>query len=362
MISHVTCTVVIITATILLGACSPAQQQSSAQREEVPRAVNFARVERRILNSGLNVSGRLIAREEAAVASQLTGYQVSRVLVDLGDYVRAGQPLATLDDTLLRADIALQRANVAQAEVGAERAAQEAQRVSALDKTGVLSDEAIAERRLAARTANAQLSQARAQLSAQLIRQNLMLVRSSVSGRILTRSVRPGDVASPSNVMFTIAADQIIEMDAEIPEQHLTQVHAGDTALITLPSGANLRGIVRLISAQVDPDTRLGRARITLPLTSELRPGGLVKAMFGAPHDPTLTVPDAAITYSAQGAYVVAIDATNHVRQVSVRIGRRGGGHVEILSGISVNTPVLTGSQDFVLPGDIVRPVSSGAS
>lgn len=346
-----------VAASLLLAGCS--SHETASAPSDAPRAVEYARVRNQPLDTGLTVSGRLVPREEAAVASQLSGFQVARVLVDQNDYVRAGQPLATLDDTLLRADIAQQRANLEQAQVASERAGQEAQRVASLDKTGVLSDEAIAERRLAARTAGAQLGSAQAQLAAQTVRQRLMTVRAPVSGRILTRSVRPGDVAAPANVMFTIAADQAVELDAEIPEQRLGLIHVGDVAAVTLPSGAIVEGRVRLVSAQVDSDTRLGRARVTLPVRTELRPGGFAQATFRPAGAAVRTIPDAAVTYSAEGTLVTVINPDNRVRQVPIKIGRRGGGMVELVSGPPVGARVLTGSQDFVLPGDKVQPVAA---
>lgn len=344
-------------ATILAGCSS--RDETAATAADAPRAVDYVRVASRPLDNGLTVSGRLVSREEAAVASQLSGFQVARVLADQGDYVRKGQPLATLDDTLLRADIAQQRANLVQAQVAAERATQEAQRVASLDSTGVLSDEAIAERRLGARTAGAQLGSARAQLAAQTVRQGLMVVRAPVSGRVLSRTVRPGDVAAPANVMFTISANQVVELDAEIPEQRLGLVHVGDLATVTLPSGDTVEGRVRLVSAQVDADTRLGRARITLPVRADLRPGGFAQATFRGGGSAVPLVPDAAITYSAEGTMVTAIGADNQVRQVPVRVGRRGGGMAELVGGPPIGTRVLTGSQDFVLPGDKVQPVAA---
>lgn len=348
-------TAVAVAALVLLAACSSAKPAST--RSDEPRAVDYVRIAERPIDNGLTVSGRLVPREEAAVASQLSGFQVARVLVDLDDYVRAGQPLATLDETLLRADIALQRANLTQAQVAAERAKQEAQRVKSLDQTGVLSDEAIAERRLAAKTAGAQLGQAQAQLAAQTVRQGLMVVRAPVSGRILSRTVRPGDVASPSSVMFTIAANQEVELDAEVPEQSLGLVHPGDVATVVLASGAAVDGRVRLVSAQVDPDTRLGRARVTLPVRPDLRPGGFAQATFRTADAPVEVVPAAAVTYSADGPSMMTIGDGDRVKQVPIKIGRRGGGLVELLSGPASGTRVLVGSQDFVLPGDRVKPV-----
>lgn len=340
----------------LLTACAPSHDQKRSGNP--PRAVFVAPVRQTDLGDGLSVSGRLVSREEAAVASQLSGYPVARVLVDQGAMVHVGQPLAMLDDTLLKADIAQQRANVMQAEVAAQRAQQEAERVSTLDNTGVMSGEAIAQRRLAAKSAIAQLAQARAQLSAQLIRQGLMVVRAPVAGTVLSRSVRPGDVSSPSSVMFTVATDRIVELDAEIPEQNLDLIKPGEEAKVVLANGEAIIGKVRFVSAQVDAATRLGRARVTLPVRADLRPGGFAKAEFRAISRPVSAVPEAAVTVGAEGSAVTVVDGRNVVHRMVVKLGRRGRGLIELLSGPKPGERVLTGSQDFVLPGDTVKPVA----
>lgn len=340
----------------LLAGCS-SSDEAPPPGATAPRAVHFVTIDNRAFDNGLTISGRLVPREEAAVASQLSGYQVARVLVDQGAVVRAGQILAELDDTLLRADLAQQRANVAQARIAAEKADQEAQRVVALDKTGVLSDEAIAERRLAARTAHAQLAQAEAQLSAQNVRRSLMTIRAPTAGRILERAVRPGDVASPSTIMFRIARGSEIEVDAEIPEQSMELVHQGDSATVTLPSGVAVKGRVRLIGAEIDPDTKLGRARVLLPVRDDLRPGGFAETLFRQRGAPVPSVREGAISYGASGATVSMLDARSIVHVADVTIGRRGAGYVELRSGPPAGTRVLLGSQGFVLPGDTVKAV-----
>lgn len=343
---------------LALAACS--KSEAPPPGADKPRAVPFAMVTRQPLSAGINVNGRLVAREEAAVSSQLSGYLVARVLVDQDALVRAGQPLAELDATLLRADIAQSRAALAQSRVAADKADQESSRVTSLDHTGVLSDEAIAQRRLAARTAHAQVDQSQAQLSAQLVKQALMVVRAPVAGRILSRSVRPGDVASPSSVMFTMARDDRAELDAEIPEELLSGIHAGDHARVRLASGRWVDGTVRLVAAQVDAQTRLGRARILLPVDREIRPGGYARAELAGKPVPVLAVPEAAVSYDGNGASVTVIDAGDKVRRVAVKTGARANGMIELTQGPAAGARVLTGSQDFVLDGEKVQPVQKG--
>ncbi|MDI1295681.1 MAG: biotin/lipoyl-binding protein, partial [bacterium] len=108
----------------LIAACSSGgvDDAETARAAAAPRAVSAGTVQRRPMANELALSGVLVSREDAAVASQLSGYPVARVMVDQDDQVRAGQPLAYLDDTLLRADIGQQQAVVAQQRIAAEKA------------------------------------------------------------------------------------------------------------------------------------------------------------------------------------------------------------------------------------------------
>ena len=69
------------------------------------RAVTLAVVESRAIEGGLIASGVLVPREDTAILPDVTGYRVARVLTDEGEWVKAGQPLATMDDSLLKAQV-----------------------------------------------------------------------------------------------------------------------------------------------------------------------------------------------------------------------------------------------------------------
>ncbi len=341
-----------------LAACRGPQPAAAASGAGA-LTVTVAPVRRADLRGGLEASGVLVSREEAAVNTELSGYRVAQVFVDQGAQVTAGQPLARLDDTLLRSQIAQQRAVVTQQAVAAERTAEEARRVQGLDNAGVLPQEQIAERRLAARTSQAVTAAAQAQLDDLLTRERLMTVRAPVGGVVLSRAVRPGDLAGPANTMFRLAHDGIVELNAEVPEGDLGGVHAGDRADVKLPSGATVTGVVRLISPEVDANTKLGRIRVTLPVRSDLRPGGFARATFAGAVHPAVVAPESAVRFDADGASVMVLGAQNRVRRTPVRTGLRQGGLVELLSGPAPGARVLLGGGAFVLDGDVVRPVEA---
>lgn len=334
--------------TVGLAACGKKEEKAPAKASDDARTVTVTRVEMRSIGAGLTASGRLTPREEAAVGSELSGYRVARVLVEEGAVVRAGQPLAQLDDTLLRAQIDQQAAVTAQAEA-------EARRVAGLDGQGVLSQEQIETRRYTAKAQQAALKELRT-------RSERMTITAPVSGVVLERTVRPGDVSGAGTTpWFRIARDQLIELDAELNEADLSKLSVGSPVTVSLPGGTEVQGAVRLISPQVNAQTQLGRVRVRLPVRSDLRSGGFARGVFGGGGRQVLAVPETAVRYDAEGASVATIGGDNKVKQVPVKTGQRGGGYVELVQGPPAGARVLLGAAAFALDGDVVKPVEGGA-
>ena len=342
---------------LLLAGCGGT---SDGAKEPPPPTVTVARVEQRMLEGGLSASGRLIPREEVAIAPELSGYRIARVLVEEDARVGAGQVLAVLDDTLLRSQIDQARAQLAQQQVAYDKARMEAGRVAGLDDQGVLSQEAIDQRRIAARSAQAAVGVARAQLSDLLTRQQRLIVRSPVAGRVLQRSARPGEPSASGTVLFTIARDDLIELDAEVPEAAMGTLSVGDPAVVTLASGAKVDGRVRLLGARIDNQTGLSRARISLPVRADLRPGGFAQANFIKGSAAALAAPERAVHYDADGAYMLLLGKGDRVHRVGVRTGRRAAAMVEILSGAKAGARAVLGGGAFLLEGDKVRIAPDG--
>jgi len=310
------------------------------------RAVSIGSVETRPLGGGVEASGLLVSREEAAVGSELTGYRVARLYADEGDWVRAGQPLVQLDDTLLRAQIDQQAAVTAQAQA-------EAARVAGLDGQGVLSQEQIETRRYQAKAQEAALKELRTRAAR-------MTITSPVSGRVLSRGVQPGQIAGGGTTpWFTIARDGLVELDAEVNEADLAGVRVGQAAQVSLPGGQSISGVVRLISPRVDSASRLGKVRVRLPVRPDLRPGGFGRATFGAAGPAVAAIPESAIRYEADGLFVMTVDGQNRAHMVGVKIGRKGGGWAQLIQGPPTGARIVLGGAAFVSDGDVVRPAPS---
>lgn len=172
---------------------------------------------------------------------------------------------------------------------------------------------------------------------------------------------RPGDVASPSQTMFRLARDGLIELNAEVPEDALARIQPEETATVTLPSGTALQGSVRQVSPRIDPQTKLGRVRVQLPRNPGLRPGGYAKAVFARSAAAVSAVPEKAVQFEASGPLLVVIDQDNRARRVAIQSGVRADGFVEVINAPPVGTRVALGGGAFLLDGDLVDPVSAPA-
>jgi HlyD family secretion protein len=347
-----------LAAALALAAChKPAPRQTEAEQA---RAVTVIRIGERPVTGGLSASGDLLPREEAAVLPEVTGFRVARVLADVGDFVRAGQTLVQLDPTLIQAQVAQAEALAAQAEAQALQAEDQAARVKGLDGQGVLAQEQIEQRRLQARASRAQARAQAANLKDLRTRAGKLSVTAPVSGLVLEKTVRPGDLsAQGSSPWFRLARGGEIELSAELAEPDLARIRVGQTADVSLPNGAVVAGRVRLVSPQVDPQTKLGEVRILLPVRPDVRAGGFASATFTGVSTMALAVPETALRYDPDGVSVMVVGDKDRVRRVAVQTGQRGGGWVQLVKGPPAGSRIVRNSPASLLDNDVVRPVEA---
>ena len=347
------------------GKPAPAEEASAASATAANTNVQSMRVthvELRDLSDQVLATGRLVVREEAAVGSELPGYRVAAVYVDEGDWVKQGQAMAKLDDALLQAQIAQAEATLATQKANVEFKKSQLQRAESLQLEGAFSKELLEQRRMEAASAEASLAASQAGVNEMKVRQSRMTLRAPVSGAVLQRALRPGDISGGSATpYFRIARDGLIELDAELPETSLAHLKVGESAIVTLSTGETYTGKVRFISPRVDQNTNLGRARIELPYSADLRPGSFAEARFNAQSMGVLSVPASAIRYEAGGPSVMLVDETNTVRQTPVKLGQRTGDYVELVEGPPAGSRVLAIGSAFTLDGDVIQPADDAA-
>ena len=347
----------LLCAASALTGCGDAPATAAAEVQS--KAVSVVTIASRVIEGGLIASGSLIPREDTAVFSDLNGYRVAQVFVEEGVWVTGGQPLAQLDDTLLRSQVDQQAALAKQLEVQAQRAEAEAERVKNFDSTSVFAQEQIDARRFAAKAARAQADAQAASARDLRTREERMMIRAPYAGLVIERNVRVGDMGGGGSPWFRIAKDGQIELAAEVSEVALARLQVGSTARVILADGNEVDGTVRLVSPRVDANTKLGKVRVELPVMDSIRAGGFARASFTGVSVASVAVPETAVLYDADGAAVMLVGDDNTIARVPVVTGQRGGGYVELVTGPPVGSRVGAKAATMLVSGDTIAPVQT---
>jgi len=161
------------------------------------------------------------------------------------------------------------------------------------------------------------------------------------------------NVAEP---MFRIVAKGEIELDGEVPEARLSSIRDGQPATIETAGSSGVAGTVRLVSPEVDRQTRLGRVRIFIGDKPGLYVGAFARAHIRTAESNGLAVPATAVLHSPEGP-VVQLVHDGRITTRHVKIGLSEGKLIEVREGLSLGDTIVAKSGTFLRDGDAVRAV-----
>lgn len=319
--------------------------------------VTLTQAQQSQLAVSLSANGNIAAWQEASVGSEAQGLRLADVRVDVGDTVRAGQLLAVYASDGIRADIAQARAALAEAQVAALAAGQEAERARAVQNTGAVSAQQVSQLLSAEQSANARVQTARAQVQAQEVRLKNTQVLAPDFGIISARTASIG--ALGGGELFRLIRKGRLEWRAEVTSAELARVRPGLGVVVTTAAGARVVGKVRRVSPLVDAQTRSALVHVDLSVPADaqhlVKPGMYAKGEFELGQTGAVTLPQTAVVVRDGFAYVYPVGADNRVAQLKVQTGRTAGDRVEILSKLPGDARVVAVGAGFLNDGDLVR-------
>jgi RND family efflux transporter MFP subunit len=298
---------------------------------------------------------------------ELTGNRATEVLVEVGDRVRAGQPLLRLDSRTLNVQFRQAEASVTQAEAALELAQANSARGDSLVGQGLISSSDSDKLRADLRSAEAQLITAQADRDAARLRLGFATLSAPDDGIISARSVQPGQVVSAGSELLRLIRRGRLEWQADLAEADLIRVKPGAVVELSGPSGTKISGRVRTVSPAVDPATRTGLLYADLPEPGPLRAGMFAEGRILVGNTMASVVPRESIVFRDGFAYLFVVKpvavttadiALRRVEQRRVDIGVRQGDFTEILSGLESAERVVRRGAGFLGNGDVVREVS----
>lgn len=362
-------TLAVLAVSAGLAACSAGghgEAEAEKAQAGAPVSVTAVAVSERQLPRLIAASGTVSAWEEVPVGAETGGLTAVEVLADEGSHVRQGQPLVRMNDVLLRAQLAQQEAQVQNAEANAARDDAALARAEELKARGFLAQAALDTALANQRSSQANLSAARAALSETRTRLAQAVIRAPVGGLVIRRSVTRGQIIQPGAELFRIVRDGRLELDAQVPEAELPLVRSGMAATVTAAQVGEIQGRVRIVTSEVDPQTRLGIARISLLSPGALRPGMFARASIDAGAQPALVVPTESVVFREGRPGVYVVGANDIARFRPVTTGARQEGLVALTSGVRAGERVVVRGAGFLGDGDLVRiqaqaaPTSAG--
>lgn len=351
-------------------------------------------------------SGRVWVPTRVQISAQTSGLVVSVGAVE-GQRVRAGDVLVQLDDAEARAAVAQAKATVEQsaarveqlrkvgsivasealrqAETNLARAETELARVETLVASGSIAKTELDDARRTAELARAQKSaaqaqqiasaplgadsrialsalvQAQAQLAAATARLEQSRVVARQDGVILDRAVEPGDVVQPARTLLVMAADADTQLVIEPDERNLAAIRLGQKARASADAYPQepFDADVSYIAPSIDParGSIEVRLRVAKP-PAFLKPDMTVSVdLTVASKKHALVVPSDAVRGAATPTPSVLVVAGGRIATRGVKLGIRGEGSTEIVSGVEEGAEVVVSPERALAPGQRVRAV-----
>jgi membrane fusion protein (multidrug efflux system) len=293
-----------------------------------------------------------VARSKRSVnITSNTTELITRVMFTDGQRVAAGAPLVELQAREEDADLIQARAQLAQAQ-------------REYDRYRILAERGVAPR-VTAETAETALQTARAAVAASEARRGDRVLRAPFAGVLGLTTVTPGTLISPGSVITTLDDTSAIRVDFPLPERYLGVLEVGTPLVATADAyaGETFNGRIALLDTRVNEQTRavIARAEFANP-GARIRPGMMMRVAVQQGRRQSLSVPEAAVQYEGQGAFVYRIargESGLTAQRVEVQAGAVEGGFVEILSGLDNNDRVVASGLNRIQPG---APVTVGGA
>lgn len=292
----------------------------------------------------LKASGAISAWEEASIGTQIGGYQLIDVRVNVGDPVKKGQVLARFDRALLLADQAQLQANADQAEANRQRAL-------TLKNSGGISDQDVLQFVTQAKTADALLAAKQLQL-------RYTDVVAPDDGVISARTATLGAVVPVGQELFRMIRQGRLEWRGELTAAQLSHVATGQRITLTLPDGSSAIARVRQLAPSLNTQSRLGIVYADIEPGSGARAGMYVDGNIVMSNAPAVVIPAESVVIRDGRSYILKLKGdspTPGVALQAVTVGRREQREVEILEGVEVDDRVVVHGAGFLNDGDVVR-------
>jgi RND family efflux transporter MFP subunit len=354
------------------------------QELEQPPVVHVAKVEAGNPDSPLTLPGECRAFYEAKLFARVNGY-VRIWNFDIGDHVKQGDVLASIDTPDLNEELRVAqarlvslKADVKLAEAAADFARITHGRFAAAAPEGIVSRQEADEKKSELDVSMAKVEAAKAQVAlgeAEVRRLDDLVgfkqVLSPFDGVVTRRLVDIGDLVTAGSTasdttLFTVSTTATARVFVEVPQVARSSIRVGLQAEVTAPEfpGRVFHGQVDRTAEAIDPASGTLRVEVLAPNPDgALVPGMYAQVTFHCRNlHPPVQIPAAALLLRVDGPHVAIVGADECVHFRAIKVGRDMGDIIEVSDGLSSGENVALNINNQIVEGQKVTSVVAGLS
>jgi membrane fusion protein, multidrug efflux system len=315
------------------------------------------------LSGGIVLTGTLNPERTVEVRAQIPGV-VTRLAVDRGDPVGAGQLIAVIEAEGIRSAAAGAQAQIAAANAALALARQRLESAKKLYAKGAISQIDLQTAEAGFEAAQAQQAAALAQSAAAGESARRANVLSPLAGEVSNRMVSQGEAVNPGQPLVSVVNTLSLELAGQVPVQAAARVSRGQKVEFTLDAypGQVFSGTVARVDPTADPATRQVGVYLRLPNPNRRIVGGVFARglVITNAADSALAVPASAVRTENNGTYVWMIQGNRLTKRAVVTGATEPRtGLIEIVSGLAAGDRVLV-APGTVQEGTVVQFSNSG--
>jgi len=348
---------VALSASVLLAACARSGAQAPAAASVRPVVARTVAAEGRSKTE--RYSGEVHARFEAPLAFRTDG-KISHRNVGIGDRVRAGQVLATLDPADATMNAAGAQAAVTAATSQRDVARLQRDRIAALRERALVSQAQLDQVNDALKAAEAALQQARQQLGVRENQVRYATLTAEHDGIITTQDAEAGQVVAAGQRVFGLAWSDEREVHIAVPESRVGELRAATSLDVTLwaQPGRRYVGTLRELSAAADPQSRTFLAKVAIvDAGADVQLQMSADVAIASATGESYVLPESALFHQDAEPAVWIVDAHDRLALRKVVVARYVDDGIAISEGLAAGDRVVTRGVHTLHAGDAVRIV-----
>ncbi|WP_165731719.1 efflux RND transporter periplasmic adaptor subunit [Polaribacter sp. 20A6] len=346
--------IALFTASLIMTSCGSEEKKATVDNTPAIK-ISVSKVAVNSNSPFLSVSGKIEATNSADLSTRIMGF-VKKVHVNVGDKVRKGQLLISINNADLQAKKGQVNAGITQAKTAFNNAEKNYNRFKNLFES-----KSVTQKEMDDMTANYEMAKAGLESANQMKNEiNAQFAYSNItapfSGVVTSKNIESGDMANPGMPLISIETPKEFEVIAMVPETEISQIKKGTTVSVLVKSmDKTLTGKVTEVSTSAKNTGGQYLVKINLDKTDV----PVLSGMFATVQFPVerkvkselVLIPNEAIVTNGQLSGVYTVSESNTAMLRWLRLGRTYGNNVEVLSGLNADESYIVSAEGKLFNG-----------